>query len=318
MSVVPIFCESDDTSESNLDTSDANLSLSSTFNEYTSTPNTSTPHSSVSSSPQQPSISLLSSSFDSEESSFLMCPADLSALPQMAEPSSSSSSSLSCDANDTHHGACDDSPLPAAGNIHVVVKELIIFCSSLQLEQNSPHHGACDDSPLPAAGNIHVVVKELIIYCSSLQLEQNSPQHGAPVVNSGEDNEWHGFRLTGDNIDKNVKPRDMRINNQTKSLHYFHVFAVKDRINFSHLSSNAEMVCFDNIDFGVFCPNLDDEAKLVLNFETLVTRMLVEHIPGIQHLFPHVTHHIQHKYSRNMSQKSTVVSTSGLHDILFM
>ena len=119
-------------------------------------------------------------------------------------------------------------------------------------------------------------------------------------------------------IDKNIKPRDMRINNQTKSLHYFHVFAVKGRINFSHLSSNAEMVCFDNIDFGVFCPNLDDEAKLVLNFETLVTRMLVEHIPGIQHLFPHVTHHIQHKHSRNMSQKSTVVSTFGLHGILFM
>ena len=59
-----------------------------------------------------------------------------------------------------------------------------------------------DDSPLPAAGNIHVVVKSLIIYCLySLQLEQNSPRHGAPVVNSREDNEWHGFRLTGDNID---------------------------------------------------------------------------------------------------------------------
>ena len=92
-------------------------------------------------------------------------------------------------------------------------------------------------------------------------------------------------------------------------MHYLHVFAVKDRINFSHLSSNAEMVCFDNIDFGVFYPNLDDEAKLVLNFETLVTRMLVKHIPGNQHLFPHVTHHIQHKHSRNMSQKSTPTNT---------
>ncbi|KAL5497630.1 hypothetical protein EMCRGX_G014138 [Ephydatia muelleri] len=74
------------------------------------------------------------------------------------------------------------------------------------------------------------------------------------------------------------------------------------------------MVCFDNIDFGVFCPNLDDEAKLVLNFETLVTRMLVEHIPSIQHLFPHVTHHIQHKHSRNMSQKSTVTTSTQSYD----
>ena len=34
-----------------------------------------------------------------------------------------------------------------------------------------------------------------------LKLEHNSPHHDVPVVNSEEDNEWHGFRLTGDNID---------------------------------------------------------------------------------------------------------------------
>ena len=39
------------------------------------------------------------------------------------------------------------------------------------------------------------------------------------------------FKLIGDNIDKNVKPRHMCINHRTKSLHYFNVFAVQDRVS---------------------------------------------------------------------------------------
>eukprot|EP00731_Ephydatia_muelleri_P025731 Em0017g814a len=134
--------------------------------------------------------------------------------------------------------------------------------------------------------------------------EQNSPQDGSPVLDCGE---WNGFKLIGDNIDKNIKPRDMRINNQTKSLHYFHAFAVKDRINFSDITNNAELVFPDDIDYSVFYPNDDDDAQLVSNFQTLVTRIFVEYIPHLQHLFGKVTHNIQHKYSKNMSIKSTVV-----------
>ncbi len=39
------------------------------------------------------------------------------------------------------------------------------------------------------------------------------------------------FKIVGDNIDKNVKPRDMRSDYQTRSLHYFHAYAVRDRLN---------------------------------------------------------------------------------------
>ena len=39
------------------------------------------------------------------------------------------------------------------------------------------------------------------------------------------------FKIIGDNLDKNVKPRDMRIDFQTRSLHYFHACAVQDRID---------------------------------------------------------------------------------------
>ena len=37
------------------------------------------------------------------------------------------------------------------------------------------------------------------------------------------------FKLVGDNLDKSVRPRDMRLDNQTQSLHYFHMYGVRDR-----------------------------------------------------------------------------------------
>ena len=53
-----------------------------------------------------------------------------------------------------------------------------------------------------------------------------------------EDNvECYGFKIVGDNLDKYVKPRYMRVNKQAQSLNYFNCYAVKDRIDSSSLSS---------------------------------------------------------------------------------
>ena len=43
------------------------------------------------------------------------------------------------------------------------------------------------------------------------------------------------YKLVLDNIDKTIKPNDMRMDNQTKSLHYVHKYAVLDRINLTYL-----------------------------------------------------------------------------------
>eukprot|EP00731_Ephydatia_muelleri_P035780 Em0160g1a len=192
--------------------------------------------------------------------------------PQLASSSSSSSS------------FCDSTSPVGPGDFSLVTAESSPSCDT--------HTSTSDEDTAPLAA-----------------AEQNSPQDGSPVLDCGE---WNGFKLIGDNIDKNIKPRDMRINNQTKSLHYFHAFAVKDRINFSDITNNAELVYPDDIDYSVFYPNDDDDAQLVSNFQTLVTRIFVEHIPHLQHLFGKVTHNIQHKYSKNMSIKSTVGSGGNL------
>ena len=44
------------------------------------------------------------------------------------------------------------------------------------------------------------------------------------------------FKIVGDNLDKYVKPRDMRIDAQASTLHYFHMYAVRDRLDTSQLS----------------------------------------------------------------------------------
>eukprot|EP00731_Ephydatia_muelleri_P036130 Em0203g5a len=127
----------------------------------------------------------------------------------------------------------------------------------------------------------------------------------AGIGNEGNE-EWYGFRLVGDNVDKNVKPRDMRLNSQTTSLH-FHTYAVKDRICFSHLSTDPIEIVQDSINFEMFYPTVGDNTQLVSNLETLVARMFVQRIPGLQSLSAEATPHIKHLYSKQMALKSEVV-----------
>ena len=47
---------------------------------------------------------------------------------------------------------------------------------------------------------------------------------------------WCGYNFVGDNVDKNVKPSRQRQEIKGKSLHYFHAYAAKDRVNLASLS----------------------------------------------------------------------------------
>ena len=67
---------------------------------------------------------------------------------------------------------------------------------------------------------------------------------------------WHGFKLVGDNIDKNVRPSFSRSDRSTQSLHYFHYYAALDRVNLSSFSDAT--------------PNTEvDAEKLVINQEDI-------------------------------------------------
>ena len=115
-----------------------------------------------------------------------------------------------------------------------------------------------------------------------------------------------GYKIVIDNIGKNVKPRNMRIDAQTKSLHCVQMYSVKDRIDFGKLSDmplSNEKCLYDLL------PSTDDYEKVKEGFTVHVGRVMVEHIPFFSEDFSGlVERHIPHQYSHEMSVKSQVVS----------
>ena len=113
------------------------------------------------------------------------------------------------------------------------------------------------------------------------------------------------FKLVGDNLDKNVKPRDMRSDHQTESFHFFNTLAVKDRISLAHHSSSATIVNPDTVDLDQYLPSSEDYRIMTSNMVTLVSRVLVKHIPSLLPYTPVVESHIKHPRSKEMAQKSS-------------
>lgn len=50
----------------------------------------------------------------------------------------------------------------------------------------------------------------------------NGTDHNTIVRQGSSD--WKGFKIVGDNVDKNIRPSLQRFNNKTNSLHYFHYY----------------------------------------------------------------------------------------------
>ena len=63
------------------------------------------------------------------------------------------------------------------------------------------------------------------------------------------------YKIVGDNLDKNIKARFMRTNYKVKSLHYFHYYAVPDRIHVSERQKDRLPSCI---------PSPDSVAKSLL------------------------------------------------------
>lgn len=82
--------------------------------------------------------------------------------------------------------------------------------------------------------------------------------------------DWCGFKLVGDNLDKNVRPSFQRVDHQTKSFHHFHAIAVRDRTDLSALSNSVP--AGQPIDMSKFLLSVDDVSLLERDFEVLLSR----------------------------------------------
>ena len=82
------------------------------------------------------------------------------------------------------------------------------------------------------------------------------------------------YKLVGDN--KDVRPRDMRIDHQTRFLHYFHAYGVADRVDFSNVSDKPKSVDINAVNLQDLLPDENDDTQLLSDFALCV---LQRHVP---------------------------------------
>ena len=134
---------------------------------------------------------------------------------------------------------------------------------------------------------------------SSIDLDSFlGPEHPAPAGS------LTTFKIVGDNIDKDVKPRNMRSDYQTRSLHYFHAYAVRDRLNLDNCDDCASAPNPSTIDLGLLLPSKEDEMQIRSNMGILIARTLKKHIPYFSKYGKGVERHIMHSFYEEMSQNS--------------
>ena len=110
------------------------------------------------------------------------------------------------------------------------------------------------------------------------------------------------FKIVGDNIDKDIKPRHMRSDYQTRSLHYFHSYAVRDCLN---LDSYDDSASAPDQSLELLLPSPDDKQVIRHNMAILIARTLKKYISTYG---KELERHITHEFSDEMAQKSVVVS----------
>ena len=136
-----------------------------------------------------------------------------------------------------------------------------------------------------------------------------------------------GYKIVGDNIDKNVKSRYAHQERKTVSMHYYHSFGVRDRV--SMLGLSEEIPDFRNtpvlsIPVQNILPSAADEQNLMHNLAILTSWMLVDNLKYFNdNYFDVVNRHIEHDFYEEMSQKSKLVScinniTDPLHNCVVL
>ena len=109
-----------------------------------------------------------------------------------------------------------------------------------------------------------------------------------------------------------MKPRYRRIDQMTESLHFFHYYAVQDRIDlcgFPDEPNPCLQIPTSEWNIDTLLPSSADKQAIMHNFGVLVARVLVEEIPYFGMTFEGVvTKHIEHEYMEAMSKKSKTVS----------
>ena len=161
-----------------------------------------------------------------------------------------------------------------------------------------------DFSPLSSSSASHLDNSQ----SDTVTESQNNSVFTSLPVPEDESEKERGIKLVGDNVDKTIKSRHMRVDKQGKSLHYFHCFATEDRFDLT-MPEDVPPIPTNPQLFEDLLPSDSDKSKLKELFSVHVARILCKHMPFFAEDFGQVIpEHLDHPMSSKMSQKSKVVS----------
>lgn len=119
------------------------------------------------------------------------------------------------------------------------------------------------------------------------------------------------FRIVADNLDFSLSARIQTSKLRNQSIHWTHHLAIRDRVITpcrDHAEATGQRKLMD-LELSELLPSDDSNFAVESDFITLVSRILVKYLPAFSFLKDVVVHHIPHQYSKEMAQKSEVVST---------
>lgn len=108
----------------------------------------------------------------------------------------------------------------------------------------------------------------------------------------------------------------MGIGRQNRDLHMFNILAVENRINTFHLPDDKPVATVETLQLSQLLPSAEDNTLLRKNWHILVAHILARYLPQLAFMATHVPKEVEHKYMREMRQKTTIVSTHALCDFI--
>ncbi|XP_022791377.1 uncharacterized protein LOC111330730 [Stylophora pistillata] len=132
-------------------------------------------------------------------------------------------------------------------------------------------------------------------------------------ANIAKENEKHqessppGFVVSFDNIDLNLHRRNMTATKQNRDYHWVNHKMIENRVSGNHLDSKkakSDILVVQNLKF---LPTIADNEKQRMDYIVLTSRILTDYFEQLAPLKDVCINHIPHRYSKEMSSKSSKV-----------
>lgn len=116
-----------------------------------------------------------------------------------------------------------------------------------------------------------------------------------------------GFVIAFDNIDIELRRKNMTMSAQNRNFHWVNHEMVINRIAGNELAADRPMADLLRVPNLRFIPTLLDHQQQRDNYIVLVSRMLVDYFDALEPMKEICIKHIPHKYYKEMSKKSIKV-----------